>query len=498
MVAIAVNSVFSATHQTLPEASGFISGYIPITKEDNLFYLLIKSEKNNAPLVIFLNGGPGASSMTGAFVANGPYLLKNPFSHESNYELTKNSWSWNKVANVVYLDQPRYVGYSHGNGKYLTSLNEAGRDFLTWLKLFYQRYPEFKNRPLYLTGESFAGTYIAEFTHKILQYNKKNSNKIKLKGLFVQVGTIGDDQRYGLNSSPKYQLLFLCKQNILPASACDPTLKNNLQDILKICISHVAEDRHIPSSTVKITDIHKYAKQNKECGKYLSEITHQPKYLPYTVPNIPSLPEYIRGQTVQEPIDSLEFYETSQIRQHLKYSPGPYNMRLACKPSGGFPPWCYDNYKIIKFFNDPDIKSWIGKQLIPHDVDWEFAKFLIPISLIGPKLPIWPTESYYAEALKNNIKIVFAFGKDDWVINYISAQEIANKIAEKAFGKWIFDQLPAPLSSMHEIIIGDHQRAGEYLSFQNMTFAQINDAGHIIGMDQPEVVYKLLSSLIQK
>jgi carboxypeptidase C (cathepsin A) len=399
ILAGAIKPALSVSHFIPSEKTELVSGYIPITKRDNLFYLLAQSSKKNAPLVIFLNGGPGASSMAGAFVANGPYLLQNPFSHGSTYQLIKNPWSWNKIANVVYLDQPRYVGYSYGEGNYRTSLNSVGHDFLTWLRLFYQRYPELKNRPLYLTGESFAGAYIGEFTHQILLHNKNNSHdKIKLMGLFVQAGTIGDDQRYGLDSSPQYQLIFLCTQHMLPPSACHANQKNNLQDILNMCISSVAASKHIFPAKVKITDIHEHAEKIKNCSQYLQEIASQPKTQAYTVPSILSIPEAIRGQTIQEPIDSIEFYETSEIRRYLKYSPGPYNMQLACKPSGGFPPWCYDNNKIVNFFNDPDVKSWIGNKLIPHEIQWEFAKFLIPITLIGSKPPIWPIESYYAEA----------------------------------------------------------------------------------------------------
>lgn len=492
----AIKPALSENNFVALERIELISGYIPITQQDNLFYLLVKSTKKNAPLVIFLNGGPGASSMTGAFVANGPYLIQNPFSHESNIQLVKNPWSWDKIANIVYLDQPRYVGYSYGEGNYLTSLENVGRDFLRWLQLFYQQYPEFKKRSLYLTGESFAGAYIGEFTHQILQHNKNNpKDEIKLKGLFIQSGTISDDQRYGLDSSPQYQLHFLCSQNLLPASACNYQ-KNNLQDTLNICVSNIADNKYISPTEVKITDVHEYAELSKNCGEYLHEIAHQPKMQTYTVPNIPTIPESIRGKTIQEPVDSLEFYETSQIRQYLKYSPNPYNMQLACKPSGGFPPWCYDNYKIVKFFNDPDVKSWIGNNSIPHEVQWEFAKFPIPLILIGDKPPVWPIESYYVEALQNNIKVIFAFGKNDWASNYLSAQAVVNKMSDKAFGQPMFNHLPAPLSSMSELITGENKHAGEYQTLQNLTFAQVDHAGHMIGMDQAEATYKLFSSLV--
>lgn len=87
-----------------------------MTNKDYLFYLLVKAKKSNAPLIIFLNGGPGSSSMSGAFMENGPLRIARPFAQDKNYQLTKNKWAWNNLANVVYLDQPRYTGYSYGSG----------------------------------------------------------------------------------------------------------------------------------------------------------------------------------------------------------------------------------------------------------------------------------------------------------------------------------------------------------------------------------------------
>lgn len=50
---------------------------------------------------------------------------------------------------------------------------------------------------------------------------------------------------------------------------------------------------------------------------------------------------------------------------------------------------------------------------------------------------------------------------------------------------------------MNELIVAKHQHAGEYETFQNILFAQVNNAGHMIGMDQPEVIYQLFSLLVR-
>lgn len=75
----------------------------------NTFFWFLEARKNphNAPLAIWLNGGPGGSSLYGALVENGPCFVGN--DSNSTY---LNPWSWNNEVNMLYIDQPNQVGYS--------------------------------------------------------------------------------------------------------------------------------------------------------------------------------------------------------------------------------------------------------------------------------------------------------------------------------------------------------------------------------------------------
>jgi hypothetical protein len=76
----------------------------------NLFYWYFQARKNpeNAPLTLWLNGGPGASSMRGLLRENGPCSV----NADSN-STTNNPWSWNEVSNMIYIDQPVQTGFSY-------------------------------------------------------------------------------------------------------------------------------------------------------------------------------------------------------------------------------------------------------------------------------------------------------------------------------------------------------------------------------------------------
>ncbi|AEO59963.1 hypothetical protein MYCTH_2308690 [Thermothelomyces thermophilus ATCC 42464] len=76
----------------------------------NTFFWFFEARKDpaNAPLAIWLNGGPGGSSMMGLLEENGPCFV-GPDSKTTYL----NRWSWNNEANMLYIDQPVQTGFSY-------------------------------------------------------------------------------------------------------------------------------------------------------------------------------------------------------------------------------------------------------------------------------------------------------------------------------------------------------------------------------------------------
>ena len=152
------------------------SGYINVTETDYLFYWLFEAQTNadDAPLVIWSNGGPGCSAMEGATTEHGPYVLydvKEAGATMFGGKLTKNPHAFNKRAHVVYVDQPRYVGYSAGTGAYVTSSEAAGEDLVAFLLGFRAAFPEHAARDIIFASESYGGHYAPAWTGAVLDYN---------------------------------------------------------------------------------------------------------------------------------------------------------------------------------------------------------------------------------------------------------------------------------------------------------------------------------------
>ncbi|KAJ3810469.1 alpha beta-hydrolase [Lentinula aff. lateritia] len=143
------------------------AGNLPVQRADHpndtLFFWAFEhqngsltSNTSTEPWGIWLNGGPGSSSMAGMFFENGPMHINGDYSMSSNTE-----FSWDTVADYVWIDQPVGTGFSTADeAGYISGEDQMGTDFLGFLSNLVKVFPSLATRPLYITGESYAGTYI--------------------------------------------------------------------------------------------------------------------------------------------------------------------------------------------------------------------------------------------------------------------------------------------------------------------------------------------------
>ncbi|KAL6494733.1 hypothetical protein OROGR_031533 [Orobanche gracilis] len=163
------------------------SGYVTVDHGAGraLFYYLAQAEDSyRKPLVLWLNGGPGCSSIGGgAMMELGPFRV-NPDGKTLSY----NKYAWNNVANVLFLESPAGVGFSYSNrsSDYVTGDRQTAKDSYTFLLNWLERFPEYKTRDFFITGESYAGHYVPQLAALIFLKNKiTNQTVINLKGIVI-------------------------------------------------------------------------------------------------------------------------------------------------------------------------------------------------------------------------------------------------------------------------------------------------------------------------
>ncbi|XP_010543556.1 PREDICTED: serine carboxypeptidase-like 49 [Tarenaya hassleriana] len=167
---------------------GHHAGYykLPHSRGARMFYFFFESRnKTDDPVVIWLTGGPGCSSELAMFYENGPFQISN------NLSLVWNEHGWDKVSNLLYVDQPVGTGFSYSTDKRDIRHDESGvsNDLYDFLQAFFAEHPEFLANDFYITGESYAGHYIPAFAARVHRGNKANHGAhINLKGFAIGNG----------------------------------------------------------------------------------------------------------------------------------------------------------------------------------------------------------------------------------------------------------------------------------------------------------------------
>jgi carboxypeptidase C (cathepsin A) len=389
------------------------SGYVNITSSDYLFYWFFGSQGSPStdPLIVWTNGGPGCTAMEGATTEHGPlnlFMMKESCSNggpaskcDYSQQLSSNPYAWNKHSNMLYVDQPKNVGYSFGTGQTKSSV-EAGEEFVIFLNNWLDLFPEFKGRQVIIAGESYGGHYIPAWSNAIMDYNAKAGvTKIPFAGITIGNGCVNNT----VQSTQTY-VDYLHEQSLIPASS-NPTSK-------------VAANSAV----------------DKQLG-------YTPNYYDYRLQQVTCSACYSYNYTAW----SLWFLKP-EVLTALNIC-GDAGKDAFAGSAGG----CIS----MGAFDSRDNFDYSGA---------------------------------LARALDGGIPVVFYYGKTDTACDYKGGMAMAETIpwtGMKSFSN-------APLSAW---TIADVE-AGQIKQFGGLSFIQIENAGHMVPMDQPAASAMVIKTLLDQ
>jgi len=141
------------------------SGYVKIQDTKGLFYWFIESENDpaNDPVVLWTNGGPGCSGVLGLLTEQGP------FSVRKDQKLRINPYRWNRLANMIFFEQPVEVGYSWTSTEIdVFSDQLAAEDNADFVEGWFDMFASYKSNAFYIASESYGGHYMPELSLVLL------------------------------------------------------------------------------------------------------------------------------------------------------------------------------------------------------------------------------------------------------------------------------------------------------------------------------------------
>ncbi|KAI0202606.1 carboxypeptidase S1 [Astrocystis sublimbata] len=448
----------------------------------NTFFWFFEARKNpeNAPLSIWLNGGPGSSSLLGLFAENGPCYVN---SDSNSTRLSE--WSWNKEVNMLYLEQPVQVGFSYdtlrnytydlvsGRTRPLNSSQEIPEQNSTRLvgtfpsnnstqtaqgsrnaaiqawhfaQIWFQEFPGYhpKDSRISLATESYGGRYGPSFFSYFEEQNLKIEN-----------GT--------LNATEGENKVLNLDTLILINSCID-------RQVMYPYYPHMAYNNTYGIQAVNETIYHSMIDAWERKGGCRDQIA--------TCIDVSkaSDPENLGiNSTVNRICAAAENFCSSQVRgPFLQYSNNNY-YDLATQNPDPFPRSFHYLY-----LNQPHVQAALG---VPVNYTSSSGAVSDAFRGIGDYVrPGWVDD--LAFLLENGIKVHLMYGDKDYACHWLGGEAVSLAINYTNTAKF-------HAAGYTDIVVNDTYVGGQVRQYGNLSFSRVYQAGHEIPSYQPETAYKM-------
>ncbi|KAF5766720.1 putative peptidase S10, serine carboxypeptidase, alpha/Beta hydrolase [Helianthus annuus] len=200
------------------------TGYVGVDENEDvqLFYYFIRSESDPEldPLMLWITGGPGCSSISGLLYEIGSIKFEALYYDGSFPTLILSPNSWTKMASIIFLDLPVGTGFSYARttrASHSTDIQLCDQAY-EFMRKWFESHPEFVSNPFYVGGDSYSGRPVPIITQLISDGNEAGIEPyINLKGYVLgNPVTFPEEDNYqirfangmGLISDELYKSLF--------------------------------------------------------------------------------------------------------------------------------------------------------------------------------------------------------------------------------------------------------------------------------------------------
>ena len=422
------------------------SGYLNVSETKKFHYIFNEAKndsENKKPLVLWLNGGPGCSSLDGWAEEHGPMLM------DENGKFQLNNFSWVNEAYMIYLESPGGFGFSYINSTSQEDLytddNTTAKDNLKALLNFFEKFPEMKSKDFYISGESYAGIYVPILAYEILEYNKKAEEKINLKGILVGNGVA--DWKYDTEFA---MLDFLFTHHLI-------SYEDRLEYV-KYCLTNKTFDEKqclkIINDTYNFIDGINFYDYLREC----------------------KTPINLKGQ-----INTNSKYYLYAPWAFKRYEKTDEELPTLNEESEGAQVPCIDTTHIENYFNNPEVQSAL--HIIPQ------RKWYLCSNTVSKRYKrlnagsIWT----YPTLIEEGIRILIYSGDTDLAVPYNGNQ------------LWIRDLKLNIIKPWRQWRVNDDKNnvAGYVVKYKGLTFCTIKGTGHMVPGWKPKEAYYMFSKFLK-
>lgn len=301
-------------HPDMTDVASY-SGYLTVNKAlgANIFFWYFPAEVDatNAPVLLWLQGGPGASSLFGLFSENGPYSIA------PKGGLKRRKYSWHLNHHLIYIDNPVGTGFSFvtDDKGYAKTETDVGNNLYEAVSQFFQLFPNLRANEFYITGESYAGKYVPALGHTIHERNQHNKpeEKINLVGLAIGNGL----------SDPQHQMNY--GDYLYQLGLIDANGQQKFAELEKKGIDLI--NKHDYTGAFDVFDALINMDENPN-GSLFKNLTGFPSYFNFINPSVDAAADQAMGTFLQSSVTrraihvgNLTFHDLdgeNKVEEHLK------------------------------------------------------------------------------------------------------------------------------------------------------------------------------------
>ncbi|KAG8966199.1 hypothetical protein FRC03_012317 [Tulasnella sp. 419] len=415
------------------------SGYLDIAEDKHLFFWFFEARKNpsEAPLVLWLNGGPGCSSSTGLLFELGPCSIS-----DKGRNTKRNNYGWNEVANMIFLDQPINVGYSYSEDTSINNTPAAAEDVYAFLQLFLTRYSEYSSAPFSVAAESYGGHYAPHIASTIYNKNKalavgSNTKAVEIKLDSILIGN-------GLTEP-------LTQMASVPENACRGAYP-------------IYDDPDGPECRALYSKIPTCQRLTQSCYNFNSRFTCLPAAL------------YCNSQMfgpVQQ--RGLNPYDTRRKCDRRQDKDGPL-----CYPQMGW---------IETYLNNATVKNELG---VAKSTKFASCNMDVNQAFLGQGDGMKNSAALIPELLENGVRVLIYAGNADYMCNAIGNLQWMEKL-DQPFKDDFSKASLVPWQTLNTGKVAGKVKSagGGGFTAGNFTYVIVHEAGHMVPYDQPEAALDL-------
>ncbi|KAA8623300.1 Carboxypeptidase [Pyrenophora tritici-repentis] len=468
----------------------------------NTFFWFFEARETpeTAPLTIWLNGGPGQSSMNGLFDEVGPCEIIQ--EEDGSYGTRPRVWGWDRSSNILFIDQPTQVGFSYDervnasvdfseydpeglanrkrpsplpngvpewrfkNGTFSSgfisntepSTKIAAKASWHFLQGFLSVFPQYNpgTRPdsnvdepcdVNLFAESYGGTYAPIFADFFEEQNDRRKNgSIPANTLDIRLGSVGIVN--GLLDA------------LVAAVTALEFAYDNTYDINGIDLTTFQNSISAVNENMGCRDL------LEQCGKVAALQD------PDGLGNDNSTNSVCSSASL---MCNLAASSTAANGRSLY----DYRVKSQVQPSNAFE----------EYLNDADVLYSIGAP-----INFTSTSSAVADSFNGRGDSARSTQlSSLAGLLARGIKVALIYGDADVICNWYGGQNYSLELASLVPGyRTAFSQ-----AGYAEIVVNDSYIGGAVRQYGNLSFSRIYDSGHQVPFYQPETAFTVFSRIIQ-